>query len=149
MPELKSLSLLFASLLVLSACVEEVEHPVAPELTFVSISHTVVESASTPLTATIAYRDRQGDLGFSDPDMNALRVRDTRLEGYDWYHIQPLSPTEEQLDISGSFQVQLPPLFLLGNGDMETTTLTFQIVDRAENWSNVVSSPEIAIHDTL
>ena len=48
----------------LTSCVPDVEHPVAPELTFVSISQTNVESASTELIAVIAYRDRQGDLGW-------------------------------------------------------------------------------------
>lgn len=133
----------------LISCVPDVEHPVAPELTFVSISQTNVESATTELTAVIAYRDRQGDLGFSDPDRNALRVRDARLEGYDWFHIPPLAPGSEVIDISGTFEVSLPPLFLLGNGDLEMTTITFQLMDREENWSNVVSSPELAVHDSL
>lgn len=133
----------------MSSCVPDVEHPEAPELTFISISHTTVESSATELIAVIGYRDRQGDLGFSDPDQNSLRVRDNRLEGYDWFHIPPLAPEGEILDISGTFEVVLPPLFLLGNGEMESTTITFQVQDRKENWSNVVSSPEIAVHDSL
>ena len=53
------------------------------------------------------------------------------------------------LDIDGTFLVNLPPLFLLGNGGDEQTRLTFRITDRAGNASNEVGSPLILITDTL
>ena len=49
----------------LSGCRPEEVDPVAPELGFVSINATEVESSTTPLTVTLSYRDHQGDLGWS------------------------------------------------------------------------------------
>lgn len=130
-------------------CQPEDVDPVAPELGFVSINATEVESSTTPLTVTLSYRDHQGDLGWADPDIHALDVRDTRLENPDTYHIPPLTPDGMELDIDGTFIVNLPPLFLLGNGGDEQTRLTFRITDRAGNASNEVESPLILITDTL
>lgn len=133
----------------LSGCRPEEVDPVAPELGFVSINATEVESSTTPLTVTLSYRDHQGDLGWSDPDVHALEVRDTRLDNPDTYHVPPLTPDGMELDIDGTFLVNLPPLFLLGNGGDEQTRLTFRITDRAGNASNEVGSPLILITDTL
>ena len=119
------------------------------QLGFVSINATEVESSTTPLTVTLSYRDHQGDLGWSDPDVHALEVRDTRLDNPDTYHVPPLTPDGMELDIDGTFLVNLPPLFLLGNGGDEQTRLTFRITDRAGNASNEVESPLILITDTL
>ena len=102
-----------------------------------------------PLSVTLSYRDHQGDLGWADPDLHALEVRDTRLENPDTYHVPPLTPDGMELDIDGTFIVNLPPLFLLGNGGDENTRLVFRITDRAGNPSNEVESPVILITDTL
>lgn len=139
---------LLATLLFLGCTPEEVD-PVAPEIAFVSITATEVESATSPLSVTLSYRDHQGDLGWADPDQHALEVRDTRLESPDTYHVPPLTPDGMALDIDGTFIVNLPPLFLLGNGGDESTRLTFRITDRAGNPSNEVESPVILITDTL
>lgn len=149
MTAMPSIRLWIPMALLLLGCQPEVVDPVAPELGFVSINHTAVESASTPLTVTLSYRDHQGDLGWADPDVHALEVRDTRLENPDTYHIPPLTPDGMALDIEGTLVVNLPPLFLLGNGGDEQTRLTFRITDRAGNPSNEVESPLILITDTL
>ena len=146
---LKSLLTAMGAALFLSACQPEETAPVAPVLEFLTINATEVESASTPLTVTLSYRDHQGDLGWTDPDQHALEVQDTRLENPDTYHVPPLTPDGMELDIDGTFVVNLPPLFLLGNGGDEQTRLTFRITDRAGNASNIAESPTILITDTL
>lgn len=132
-----------------SACTPDDLDPVEPQLTWVSINAETVESATTPVVVTLAYRDHQGDLGWDDPDVHALEVQDDRLDAPDTYHIPPLTPDGMELDIDGTFVVNLPPLFLLGNGGDESTRLTFRITDRAGNVSNAVVSPVILITDTL
>ena len=136
-------------LLAVSACTPEEVKPTAPEIGWVSINALTVESSATPITVTLSYRDHQGDLGWDDPDRHALEVRDTRLDSPDTYHFPPLTPEGMELDIDGTFVVNLPPLFLLGNGGDEQTRLTFRITDRAGNASNEVESPVILITDTL
>lgn len=139
--------LFIATLFVLVSCRKKDEVDPVPVLTFESISETEVTQFENTLTVVLGYTDADGDLGQSNPDDLSLRVRDDRLEDYDWYHIPPLTPNQEALNISGTFEVELPPLFLLGSGNQETTRFTLQIRDRAGHWSNPVQTPEVVIHE--
>ena len=133
-----------------SGCSPEEPDPVSPTLTWISINATEFQSASQNAVVTLGYQDHQGDLGWTDPDRHALDIQDERLNAPDTYHIPPLTPDGMELDISGTFEVTVPPLFLLGNGGGdEQTRLTFRITDRAGNVSNTVQSPVILITDTL
>jgi len=133
----------------LFACKPDEPSPVAPEISILEVAPTTVGAYEHPIEVTLHYRDAQGDLGEADPDSASLRVRDSRLNADDWYHVPPLTPNQMELSIEGDFLVQIPPLFLLGNGDQETTTLSFQLYDRAGNASNEVTSETILILDTL
>jgi hypothetical protein len=133
----------------LVACKPDEPSPVAPEISILEVAPTTVGAYEHPIEVTLHYRDAQGDLGEADPDSASLRVRDSRLNADDWYHVPPLTPNQMELSIEGDFLVQIPPLFLLGNGDQETTTLSFQLYDRAGNASNEVTSETILILDTL
>jgi hypothetical protein len=133
----------------LVACKPDEPSPVAPEISILEVAPTAVGAYEHPIEVTLHYRDAQGDLGEADPDSASLRVRDSRLNADDWYHVPPLTPNQMELSIEGDFLVQIPPLFLLGNGDQETTTLSFQLYDRAGNASNEVTSETILILDTL
>lgn len=121
----------------------------APEIFLVAIDPTTAVAFEDIIHVTLHYLDEQGDLGEEDPDDPSLRVRDSRLQGDDWYHIPPLTPDGATLSIEGELHVEIPPLFLLGNGDQESTTLSFQLFDRAGNASNTVISETILILDTL
>ena len=88
-------------------------------------------------------------MGTIDADDLTLRVKDSRLGDFDWYHVPPLTPNSEELEIEGVFSVQLNPLFLLGNGVEESTNFTFQLKDQAENWSNQITTPTVIIRESL
>lgn len=120
-----------------------------PVITFSGISDTEVLQFQNDVSITFGYRDMDGDLGFTDPDEYAMRIKDSRLAEWDWYHIPPLTPEDMNLDIQGDFTVDLHALFLLGNGQQEITSFTLQIQDRAGNWSNQIVTPEVLITDTL
>lgn len=126
-------------------CRKDEEPDPAPVLEFVSISLTEVVEFSNAIAVTVNYSDVNGDLGSPDPDEKTVRVRDARLPDYDWYHLLPLTPNLEELNISGSFVLELNPLFLLGNGTEEVTTFTIQVRDRAGNWSNEIVTPQVRI----
>ncbi len=141
--------LLILSLLVLTSCEKEEALDPVPSIEFKSISASEVENFNNQLIVKIGYKDEDGDLGEQDPDSYSLRIRDARLNDFDWYHVPPLTPSNEALNIEGEFEIELNALFLLGNGDQESTTLSFQLRDRAGNWSNTVQSPLILILDSL
>ena len=130
------------------SCKKEEPSPF-PEIEFVSISETEVVEFENQLEVIISYSDFNGDLGTIDADDLTLRVKDSRLGDFDWYHVPPLTPNSEELEIEGVFSVQLNPLFLLGNGVEESTNFTFQLKDRAENWSNQITTPTVIIRESL
>lgn len=144
-----ALSLIAALVVTWIGCAPEDLDPVSPTLTWISINATEFQSATEPVTVTLGYQDHQGDLGWADPDRHSLDVQDQRLDAPDTYHIPPLTPDGMALDISGTLEVTIPPLFLLGTGGDEETRLTFRITDRAGHASNTVQSPVILITDTL
>lgn len=144
----KILVLIACSALLFSRCKDDDPSPF-PEIEFVSISATEVEEFSNQVEVVIGYYDVNGDLGTVDADDLSLQIKDARLEGVDLYHVPPLTPELEELEIEGTFNVQLNPLFLLGNGSMESTDFTIQLRDRAGNWSNQITTPLVIIRDTL
>lgn len=138
----------FALLMVLVACVsckKDTDDPAPPVIEYNSISATSVTEFTNTVRITFSYEDYQGDLGEQDPDRFSLRIKDDRLDDFDWYHIPPMTPDMEELHIKGKYTVEINPLFLLGNGGSETTRLTLRLRDRAGNWSNTIVTPTITI----
>lgn len=144
----RSILFLFLTVVLFSCKKDEEINPV-PEITFKSISSTTVLNFENNLEIELDYKDETGDIGYQDPDTYSLRIKDSRLAEFDWYHIPPLTPNNEELNIEGSFTVSLSSLFLLGSAEQETTVLTLQLKDRAGNWSNIVQTPTILIVDSL
>jgi hypothetical protein len=134
--------------LVISCSKEEILDN-SPAIEFRSISDEIVVSFDNQVSITIDYQDINGDIGYQDPDIYSLRVKDARLQEYDWYHIPPITPEQQELQVEGTFSVNLNSLFLLGNSDQEVTSFTIQLKDREGNWSNQIVSPEILITDSL
>ena len=135
-------------ILLVFSCKKEEPSPY-PEIEFVSISETEVEEFNNQIEVFISFKDVNGDLGTIDADDLTLKIKDARLNDYDWFHIPPLTPNSEELEIEGTFSIQLNPLFLLGNGDEESTHFSIQIKDRSENWSNQITTPTVIIRDSL
>lgn len=120
-----------------------------PEITFENISDESVVQFENSVTINFSYIDGNGDIGYADPDEYALRVKDSRLENFDWYHVPPVTPDNEELSVEGSLSVDLSSLFLLGNGGQESASFTVQLRDRAGNWSNQIITPVVLINDSL
>lgn len=131
--------------IMLFSCKKEEEDPAAPEIAFISISESQVTSYNNEVYVVFSYEDSQGDLGNQDPDIYSLRVKDARLSNPDEYHIPPMTPNGEELHIKGEYRVKLNTLFLLGNGNSETTKFSLQIRDRAGNWSNTIETSSVII----
>lgn len=131
------------------ACKQDEEVDKVPTLEIIDVTPTTLEEFNTPVTVTLKYTDNNGDLGFSDPDMNSLEVKDARLSNPDFYHVPPLAPDGYELHIEGQLSVELNAPFLLGNGSQETTTFSIRIQDEEGNWSNLVETVAITIKDSI
>jgi hypothetical protein len=147
MPRIVLLAI-FLLLLAVGCKKEETVDP-SPEITFVSMSASQVVEFDNQVEITFSYKDADGDLGEPDPDIKTLRVKDARLAEADFYHIPPITPELQALQVEGTFTVHLNPLFLLGNGSQESTSFNLQLEDRAGNLSNTITTPEVLITDSL
>jgi hypothetical protein len=128
--------------------------PEAPELELVSVSPTTMVAHAEPVEVVLHYRDAQGDLGTEDADDYTLWMRDARLDADDGFHVPPMTPADPnggylELSIEGNLVVQVPPLFVLGGGEVETTQLTFTLEDRAGNRSASVVTGVLTVQDTV
>lgn len=132
---------------VLIACKkEQVELlPNEPTIELISVGPSQVVEFQTAVVLRFSYKDGDGDLGRTDPDDHSLWVKDSRLSVADGYHIIPLAPPDAEIAIQGELEVELRPLFLLGNSAQEVMTYTFHVVDRAGNRSNTITTSEIII----
>ncbi|MBX7050900.1 MAG: hypothetical protein K1X54_02590 [Flavobacteriales bacterium] len=146
---LKKISYLLVATALLFSCKKKDEDPTAPVLEFKEISSSQVEQFNNTVRITIGFEDHQGDLGETDPDILTLRVKDSRLADFDWYHVPPMTPDNQELHIKGTYSIELDPLFLMGNGSQEQTSFSIEIRDRAGNWSNTIRTPNVLIVDSL
>ena len=93
----------------------------------------------------IEFEHSEGFMGFYDPDYLSLEVKDSRLVNADYYHLIPLNPPDNELEIKGIIKLEIDAPFILGSGNLETLFFTIRIQDREEEWSNDISTPLISV----
>lgn len=116
-----------------------------PILKILSLSPSSVQEFQ-PVTLTLEITDGDGDIGEDNPDNKTLSIKDSRLPEADTYHVQPLAPPDTKVAIKAPLKIEIPNLFLFGNGNSEQVSFTIKIKDRSGNWSNEVSSAAITIN---
>lgn len=126
--------------------VDEPVFPPEPNIILLDVSQDSILQFTEQLVLTFQYEDGDGDLGTSDPDVNAIFVQDSRLINPDEYYLPPLAPEDVSISITGTFQLELSPTFLLGNGSVETAEYSIYLFDRAGNQSNTVKTGPILIY---
>ena len=130
--------------IMLSACRKETPEE-APVIRLLDVNATTIMQFSDSLVINIEYEDANGDIGETDPDKNALRIKDRRLTEADLYFIRPLAPPGSNIRVKGVISVKVRNTFLLGTGNTEITNFDIRLSDRAGHWSNSISTPEITI----
>lgn len=150
---MKVVLFLSCAMVFLASCKKEQDDvmPLEPAIELVTVGPGQVAEFQQRITLRFSYKDGNGDLGRTDPDDYSLWVKDSRLSVADGYHIIPLAPPDTEVPIQGELEVELTPLFLLGNSAEEVMTYTFYVEDRAGNRSNQITTPAITItaQDTL
>jgi hypothetical protein len=137
--------LVIALSLTIVGCKKEEKYSEIPEIEFVSLTPSSTTEFSQNIVLKLTYKDGDGDIGNEDPDVYSLYVKDARLPRADEYHIQPLTPPDQALQIEGELTVRLSGIFVLGNDSTETTKFTVKLKDRAGNWSNEVVTSSIRV----
>lgn len=116
-----------------------------PRITLLEVSPDTVVQFIDSIKLVIEYEDGDGDVGYWNPDSLALSVHDQRLATADYFYVRPLTPDSNELAIRGTIRIAIRNTFLLGNGNSESTQYEIKLKDRADHWSNVVTTPEIVI----
>jgi len=114
-------------------------------LSLLSTSPISMQEFQENIIVEIEYEHSKGFMGFYDPDYLSLEVKDSRLANADYYHLIPLNPPDNELEIKGIIKLEIDAPFILGSGNLETLFFTIRIQDREENWSNEISTPLISV----
>lgn len=145
MNKLHYISLLFGITLVFTSCKKEEKYSEVPEIEFVSLTPSSTSEFSQNIVLKLTYKDGDGDIGNEDPDIYSLYVKDSRLPRADEYHVKPLTPPDQNLQIEGELTIRLSGIFILGSDSTESTKFTVKLKDRAGNWSNEVVTSSIKV----
>ena len=136
---------LFISLLVfiISSCKKEDDSLF--NISLLSTSPISLQEFQENVIVEIEFEHSEGFMGFYDPDYLSLEVKDSRLTNADYYHLIPLNPPDNELEIKGIIQLEIDAPFILGSGNLETLFFTMRIQDREGEWSNDISTPLISV----
>ena len=137
--------ILFISLLVfiISSCKKEDDSLF--NISLLSTSPISLQEFQENIIVEIEFEHSEGFMGFYDPDYLSLEVKDSRLTNADYYHLIPLNPPYNELEIKGIIQLEIDAPFILGSGNLETLFFTMRIQDREGEWSNDISTPLISV----
>ena len=137
--------ILFISLLVfiISSCKKEDDSLF--NISLLSTSPISLQEFQENIIVEIEFEHSEGFMGFYDPDYLSLEVKDSRLTNADYYHLIPLNPPDNELEIKGIVQLEIDAPFILGSGNLETLFFTMRIQDREGEWSNDISTPLISV----
>ena len=137
--------ILFISLLVfiISSCKKEDDSLF--NISLLSTSPISLQEFQENIIVEIEFEHSEGFMGFYDPDYLSLEVKDSRLTNADYYHLIPLNPPDNELEIKGIIQLEIDAPFILGSGNLETLFFTMRIQDREGGWSNDISTPLISV----
>lgn len=135
------------TILICSSCQNEADPPfsIVPEIKLLNVSHDTIVEYQDVLVLTVEYKDGDGDIGFLDPDVNAIFVRDARLENFDGFYIGPVTPIGANVPIQGQVDIEFPSVFLFGSRETETTRFYIKLLDRAGQESNMLETPPVVI----
>ena len=109
--------ILFISLLVfiISSCKKEDDSLF--NISLLSTSPISLQEFQENIIVEIEFEHSEGFMGFYDPDYLSLEVKDSRLTNADYYHLIPLNPPDNELEIKGIIQLEIDAPFILGSGN--------------------------------
>ena len=140
---MKKILFILLSILLISSCKKEDNFLF--NISLLSTSPTSLQEFQENIVVEIEFEHSKGFMGFYDPDYLSLEVKDSRLANADYYHLIPLNPPDNELEIKGIIKLEIDAPFILGSGNLETLFFTIRIQDREEEWSNDISTPLISV----
>ena len=140
---MKKILFILLSVLITSSCKKEDDSLF--NISLLSTSPISLQEFQENIIVEIEFEHSEGFMGFYDPDYLSLEVKDSRLANADYYHLIPLNPPDNELEIKGIIKLEIDAPFILGSGNLETLFFTMRIQDREGKWSNDISTPLISV----
>ena len=140
---MKKILFILLSIFFLLSCEKEEDYLF--NISLLSTSPISLQEFQENIIVEIEFEHSEGFMGFYDPDYLSLEVKDSRLTNADYYHLIPLNPPDNELEIKGIIQLEIDAPFILGSGNLETLFFTMRIQDREGEWSNDISTPLISV----
>ena len=140
---MKKILFILLSVLIISSCKKEDDSLF--NILLLSTSPISLQEFQENIIVEIEFEHSEGFMGFYDPDYLSLEVKDSRLVNADYYHLIPLNPPDNELEIKGIIKLEIDAPFILGSGNLETLFFTIRIQDREEEWSNEIFTPLISV----
>ena len=140
---MKKILFILLSIFILLSCEKEEDYLF--NISLLSTSPISLQEFQENIIVEIEYEHSKGFMGFYDPDYLSLEVKDSRLVNSDYYHLIPLNPPDNELEIKGIIKLEIDAPFILGSGNLETLFFTIRIQDREEEWSNEIFTPLISV----
>ena len=140
---MKKILFILLSVLIISSCKKEDDSLF--NISLLNTSPTSIQEFQENIIVEIEYEHTKGFMGFYDPDYLSLEVKDSRLTNADYYHLIPLNPPDNELEIKGIINLEIDSPFILGSGNFETLFFTIRIQDREGEWSNEIATPLISV----
>ena len=140
---MKKILFILLSVLIISSCKKEDDSLF--NISLLNTSPISLQEFQENIIVEIEFEHSEGFMGFYDPDYLSLEVKDSRLANADYYHLIPLNPPDNELEIKGIIKLEIDAPFILGSGNLETLFFTMRIQDREGKWSNDISTPLISV----
>ena len=108
----------------------------------------IISEFQENVVVKIKYQHSEGYIGFSNPDVLSLEIKDSRLVNSDYFHLIPLNPPSQSLSVKGEIEIEIDSPFILGNENIQSESLFYsiRIQDNNSKWSNLIETPQITVN---
>jgi hypothetical protein len=140
----KLITILFGTFFLVCSCSKPPQFSNVPEITFKQFSKPLVMQGSNPFTFTLTFKDGDGDLGRSENDtIFDIFFTDSRTNFLFKEKMPLINSSTRKTPVTGEIVVTVPAIFCTGVNMFDTLNYTVFIKDRANNTSNVLTTPDL------
>lgn len=141
------LSIVILASFVGKGCINPQEYPVEPEISNATVSDSIIQEGIDSLVVSFEFQDGDGDLGNKKGDTITNIFFIDQRTGFEYTYQMPVIGDREQ-SVDGTVWVTLDPYNITCrpfNDGRDTVGYDIYVVDRAENRSNMISTPKVII----
>ena len=117
--------ILFFALISSLICCNKEEEDLDFSISLVDTFPLIISEFQENIVVKIKYQHSEGYIGFSNPDVLSLEIKDSRLVNSDYFHLIPLNPPSQSLSVKGEIEIEIDSPFILGNENIQSESLFY------------------------